>query len=145
MQTIMIAVSQEFPCRPAAFGRMIQPVLDLLLETVSKTLVGAPQRIPADQAAAEFDGRAANVGTVRETNAEATHVLQPGIRALDDATVFAKVAATASTARDNHRLDIAITQRSWMSHGVVSAIGVNDARPPQRMAAQAANWRNRVE
>lgn len=124
---------------------MMQRVLNLLLETVSKRLVGAPQRIPADQAAAEFDGRAVNVGTVRETNAEATHAIQPSIRALDDATVFAKVAATAGTARDDQRLDIAITQRSWMSLGVVSAIGVNDARPLQRMAAQAANWRNRVE
>lgn len=86
-----------------------------------------------------------NVGATLETNPEATEVMQPGMFAFDDPAIFAKAAAMFGTALGDHRLDTAIAQCSSMSLGVVTAIGVDNARSLQRVAAQSANRRNRVD
>ncbi len=86
-----------------------------------------------------------NVTTALETNTEATEVMHPGMRAFNDPAIFAKAAAMFGTTLGDHRLDTAITQRSSMSLGVVTAIGVDYARPLNRVAAQATNWRNRID
>ncbi|AIO65629.1 hypothetical protein DM82_358 [Burkholderia oklahomensis] len=86
-----------------------------------------------------------NVGTALETNAETTEVMQPGMRAFDDPAIFVQAAAMFGTALGDHRLDAAIAQRSSMSLGVVTAIGVDHARSAQWVAAQSANRRNRVD
>ena len=86
-----------------------------------------------------------NVGATLETNPEATEVMQPGMCAFDDPAIFAQAAAMFGTALGDHRLDTAIAQCSSMSLGVVTAIGVDNARSLQRVAAQSANRRNRVD
>ncbi len=45
------------------------------LETVSKRLFGAPEGIPANQAATEFEECPVNVGATLETNPEAAEVM----------------------------------------------------------------------
>ncbi|KGC40874.1 hypothetical protein DO66_2664 [Burkholderia pseudomallei] len=86
-----------------------------------------------------------NVSTAFETNTETTEGMQPGMRAFHDPAIFAKAAAMFGTALGDHRLDTAIAQRTSMSLGVVSAIGVDHTRSVQRVAAQTANGRNRVD
>ncbi len=85
-----------------------------------------------------------NVRTSLETNTEATEVMQPSMRAFNDPAIFAKAAAVFGTAPGDHRLNTAIAQRSSMSLGVVSSIGVDHTRSLQRVASQSANRRNRV-
>ncbi len=84
-----------------------------------------------------------NVSTALETNTEATEVMQPGMRALNDPAIFAKAAAMFGTALGNHRLDTALAQRASMSLGVVTAIGVDHTRSLQWVTTQSANRRNR--
>lgn len=86
-----------------------------------------------------------NVGAALETNTEAAEVMQPGMCAFNDPAIFAQAAAMFGMALGDHRFDTAIAQRSSMSLGVVTAIGVDNARPLQRVAAQSANRRNRVD
>ncbi|AJX32153.1 Uncharacterised protein [Burkholderia oklahomensis] len=86
-----------------------------------------------------------NVGAALETNTEATEVVQPSMRAFDNPPIFAQAAAMFGAAFGNYRLDAAIAQRSSMSLGVVTAIGVDHARSAQWVAAQSANRRNRVD
>lgn len=86
-----------------------------------------------------------NVSTALETNAETTEVMQPGMRAFNDPAIFAKAAAVFGAALGDHRLDTAIAQRFSMSLGVVSAIGVDHTRSVQRVAAQSANRRDRID
>jgi len=71
--------------------------------------------------------------------------MQPGMRAFNDPAMFAKAAAVFGTAPGNHWLDTAIAQCSSMSLGVVTAIGVDNARSLQWVATQSANRRNRVD
>lgn len=67
------------------------------------------------------------------------------MRAFDHPTILAKSATVFGAALCDHRLDAAIAQGLAMPLGVVAAIGVNHARPLNRVAAQAANRRNRVD
>ncbi len=60
-------------------------------------------------------------------------------------TVLAESAAVSGPALGDHWLDTAIAQCSPMPLGVVSAIGVDHARPLNRVAAQAANRWYRVD
>ena len=85
-----------------------------------------------------------NVRTSLETNTEATEVMQPSMRAFHDPAIFAKATAMFGTAPGDHRFNTAIAQRSSMSLGVVSSIGVDHTRSLQRVASQSANRRNRV-
>ncbi len=85
-----------------------------------------------------------NVSAALETNTEATEVMRPGMRAFNDPAIFAKAAAVFGTALGDHWLDTAIAQRSSMSLGVVSTIGIDHTRSVQWVAAQSANRRNRV-
>ena len=71
-------------------------------------------------------------------------MMQPGMRASNDPAIFAKAAAVFGTALGDHWLDTAFAQRSSMSLGVVSTIGIDHTRSVQWVAAQSANWRNRV-
>jgi hypothetical protein len=86
-----------------------------------------------------------NVGTTLETNPEAAEVMQPGMRTFNDPAMFAKAAAVFGTAPGNHWLDTAIAQSSSMSLGVVTAIGVDNARSLQWVAVQSTNRRNHVD
>ncbi len=79
------------------------------------------------------------VSPALETNTEATDVMQPGMRSLNDPAIFAKAAAMFGMTLRDSRLNTAITQRSSMSLGVVTAISVDHAKPLNRVAAQAAN------
>lgn len=72
-----------------------------------------------------------NVSTALETNAEATEVMQPGMRAFNDPAIFTKAAAMLGAALGDHRLDTAIAQGSSMPLRVVTAIGVDHARSLQ--------------
>ncbi len=67
------------------------------------------------------------------------------MRAFDHPTILAKSAAVFGPALRDHWLDTAIAQGSPMPLAVVTAIGVDDARPLNRVAAQAANRWNRVD
>ncbi len=60
-----------------------------------------------------------NVSTALETNTDAAEVMQSGMRAFNDPTIFAKATAVFGTAPGDHRLDTALAQRSSMSLGVV--------------------------
>lgn len=76
-----------------------------------------------------------NIGTVLETNAEATEVMESGMRAFDDPAILAKAAAMFGTRLGDHRLDTTIAQRASMPLGVVTTIGVHHTRSSQGMAA----------
>lgn len=71
--------------------------------------------------------------------------MEPGGSAFDHPTILAESAAVSGPALRDHWLDTAIAQGSPMPLGVVSAIGVDHARPLNRVAAQAANRWNRVD
>ncbi len=86
-----------------------------------------------------------NVSAALETTTEAAEVMQPGMRAFNDPAIFAKAAAVFGAAPGDHRLDTALAQHSPMSLEVVTSIGVDHTRSAQRVAAQSANRRNRVD
>ncbi|VWC35631.1 transposase Tn3 family protein [Burkholderia lata] len=71
--------------------------------------------------------------------------MQPDMRAFYDPAIFSKAAAVFSAASGDHRLDTANAQRRSMWLGVVTAIGVDHARPLQLVASQSANRRNRID
>ena len=67
------------------------------------------------------------------------------MRAFNELTIFAESAAAFGPALCDHRLDTSIAQGSPMSLGAISAIGIDHARPLNRVAAQDANRWNRVD
>ncbi len=71
-------------------------------------------------------------------------MMQPGMLAFNDPAIFAKAAVVFGTALGDHWLDTAIAQRSSMSLGVVSTIGIDPTRSVQWVAAQSAHRWNRV-
>lgn len=85
------------------------------------------------------------VSTALETNTEPTEVMQSGMRAFNDPAIISQAAVVLGTALDVHRLDTATAQRSSMSLGVVTAIGVDHTRSLYWVIAQSANRRNRVD
>lgn len=72
-------------------------------------------------------------------------MMEPGVRTFNDPAILAKTTAIFGTAFGDYRLDTTIAQRASMQLGVVTTIGVNDTRSSQWMAAQSANWWNRVD
>lgn len=85
-----------------------------------------------------------NICTSLETNAEATEVMRPRMRAFNGPAIFAKATVIFGTALGDHRFNTAIAQRSSSPLGVVSRIGVDHTRSLQRVASQSANRRTRV-
>ncbi|MDR6412516.1 UNVERIFIED_ORG: hypothetical protein ABIC62_005849 [Burkholderia sp. 1595] len=55
-----------------------------------------------------------NVGMALETNMEVPEVMQPGMRSLNNTSIFAKAAAMFGTVLGDRRLDPAIAQCSPM-------------------------------
>ncbi|KWN22026.1 hypothetical protein WT83_04975 [Burkholderia territorii] len=62
-----------------------------------------------------------------------------GHAAFNDPAISAKDAALFGTALGDQWFDTALAQRLSMSLGVVTAIGVGDARPLKGVATQSAN------
>ncbi|VWD38483.1 transposase Tn3 family protein [Burkholderia contaminans] len=104
------------PAKPGIESKGIH-ANETALETVLKRLFGAPEGIPANQAAIEFEERPVNVGATLETNPEAAEVMQPRMCAFDDPAIFAQATAMFGTALGDHRLDTAIARPGTMDSG----------------------------
>lgn len=73
-----------------------------------------------------------------------TEFVEPGVCTFDHPTILVEPAAVLGPALRDHGLDAAFAQRASMSHGIVSAIGVDDAGLLKRSATDAANRWNRI-
>lgn len=71
--------------------------------------------------------------------------MQLSMRAFNDPAIFTQAAAMFGTVLGDHRFNTVIAQRSWMTLGVLTAVGVNHAQPTQWVPARFVNRRNRTD
>jgi hypothetical protein len=86
-----------------------------------------------------------NVTATFETNAEATKVVQPGMRTLDDPSVLSEATAMGSAAFGDNRLNASFAERLPVLLGVVRTIGIDGSWLLKRTTADAANRRYGVD
>lgn len=108
-------------------------------------LLGAPEDIPADESAAEFQERFVNVGPAVEANTKTTEVVEPGVSPFNYPPEFSQTAAMLGTAPRDHRLDASLAQALTMGIGIVATIGIDDLGLLKRSAVHAADRRNCVD
>lgn len=137
-----VRVEREMHLAPRATFRVTMLAhfpFTFALESVSKRVVWALKRSPADQATGEFEELLMDVGTTLKSCTKTAESVQPGIGAFDDPTYFPRTAAVRFTASGNRCGNPGSVQRPAIFVVVVSPIGIDPARLAQGATTQTAN------